>query len=149
MWRTPKLLDRHNCGSKDKITEEEKVGVRSLIRSTSRLAGHVRTSKWGLGRVASGSIIHTDVHKPTTSWLVCSWSTFGARTNQRHTQIHKTHHGPNLGGVTTFPLIVFSVISHGGYIQMSFFPETPKLGIPKFSKLGLMALWKAITCVDL
>jgi hypothetical protein len=33
------------------------------------------------------------------------------------------------------PLIVFSVISHWGYIQMSCCPKTPKLQIPKLSKI--------------
>jgi hypothetical protein len=38
---------------------------------------------------------------------------------------------------------------HGAYIQMSFFPKTPMLGVPKFSKLGLLQLWRPITfCVD-
>jgi hypothetical protein len=45
-----------------------------------------------------------------------SWSTFGAQMNHGHTRIHKTHHDLDLGEATTFPLIVFSVISHGGYI---------------------------------
>jgi hypothetical protein len=31
-----------------------------------------------------------------------SLNTFGARTNHEQTQIHKTHHGPNLGEVTIF-----------------------------------------------
>jgi hypothetical protein len=42
------------------------------------------------------------------------------------------------------PLIIFFVISHKGYTQMSFCLETPKLGVPKFPKLGLVGLWKAI-----
>ncbi len=61
-----------------------------------------------------------------------SWSTFGARAHHEHTQIHKickTHHGPNLEEATTFPLIIFFVINHGDYIQMSFCPRIPKLGI--------------------
>jgi hypothetical protein len=81
----------------------------------------------------------------TTSWLVHNWSTFSARTSHMHTQTHKTHHGPNLGEVTTFPLIIFFVISHRGCIQMSFCPQTPNLGVSKFPKLGLLTLWKAIT----
>jgi hypothetical protein len=45
-----------------------------------------------------------------------------------HTQIHKTHHILNLRGeAITFPLIVFFVINHGGYIQMSFCPRTPNI----------------------
>jgi hypothetical protein len=86
----------------------------------------------------------------TTSWLVRGWSTFGARMNHEHTKIHKIHHGPDLGEVTTFPLIVFYVISHGGCIQMSFCFVIPKLGVPKLLKLGLLAIWRAITSfVDL
>jgi hypothetical protein len=52
--------------------------------------------------------------------------------------------------VTTFPLIILFVINHGGYIQMSFCPMTPNLEVLKFSKLGLLAFWKAITsCANL
>jgi hypothetical protein len=66
-----------------------------------------------------------------------SWNTFGAWTSHEHTQIHKTHHGPDLGEATTFPLIIFYVIHRGGYTQMAFFPwlqvgspEIPKIGTP-------------------
>jgi hypothetical protein len=68
-----------------------------------------------------------------------SWNNFGAWTHHEQTWTHKIHHGPKLGETTTFPFIVFSVISHGGYIEMSFCLETRKLGVPKFSKLGLLA----------
>ncbi len=57
---------------------------------------------------------------------------------------NKIHHGSDLGEATTFPLIVFFVINHQSYIQMSFCLGTPKLGIPKFPKLGPPTLWKAI-----
>jgi hypothetical protein len=78
-----------------------------------------------------------------------SWITFGARMNHGHTWTHKTHHGPNLGEATTFPLILFSVISHKGCTQMSFCLGIPKLGVPKFSKLGLLELWRPInSCAD-
>jgi hypothetical protein len=73
-----------------------------------------------------------------------SWNIFGAWTNHQHTWTHKTHHGPNLKKATTFPLIVLFVIRHMGYIQMSFRHGTPKLEVPKFSKLGLPKLWRAI-----
>jgi hypothetical protein len=88
------------------------------------------------------------------------WSTFGAwmshehtlthKTHYKHTWTHKIHHGPNLGEATTFPLIVFSIIIHGGCIQMSFCPRTPNLGVLKFPKLGLLTHWMAITsCADI
>jgi hypothetical protein len=54
-----------------------------------------------------------------------SWNTFGAQMNHMHTWIHKTHHGPDLGEATTFPLIIFSMIAHGDCTQMSFFLGPP------------------------
>jgi len=67
-----------------------------------------------------------------------SSSIFGAQMNHMHTWIHNIHHNLDLGETITFPLIVFIVISHGGYIQISFCPRTLKLGVSKFSKLGLL-----------
>ncbi len=40
---------------------------------------------------------------------------------------HLTHHGPDSGEATTFPLIVFSAALRRGYIQMAIFLGTPKL----------------------
>ncbi len=89
----------------------------------------------------------------TTSWLVCSWSTFGAWTDHEHankflwfycvlshTRIHKIHHDPDLGEAITFPLSVFSMPGHKGYIQMSFCPGT----LRKFLNLRLSPLWRPI-----
>jgi hypothetical protein len=80
----------------------------------------------------------------TTSWLVCSWSTFGAQTHQRQTWINKIHHGLDLGEATTFLLIVFFVSGHKANTQLSFCPKIPKLGVPKFPKLGLSWFWRPI-----
>jgi hypothetical protein len=63
---------------------------------------------------------------PTTSWLVHSLNAFGARTNHGQAWTHKTHHGPDLGEATTFPLIKYSMPGHGTGTQMSFYPRTPK-----------------------
>jgi hypothetical protein len=69
-----------------------------------------------------------------------SWSTFGARMSHGHIETHKIHHDLDSREATTFPLIVFFVISHGA---TSFCLKN--LGIPKFPKLGLLTCWKAIT----
>ncbi len=74
-----------------------------------------------------------------------SWSSFGARTNHGQTQIHKTHHNPDLGEPITFLFIVFFVSSHGACTQMLFCIGVAKLKIPKFPKLGLLQLWRPIT----
>jgi hypothetical protein len=61
-----------------------------------------------------------------TSWLMHNLSTFGVRTSHRQPWTHKTHHDPNLGEATTFPLIVFSTSLHGGHIHMAFCHGIPK-----------------------
>jgi len=91
----------------------------------------------GLGRLTNNSIIHMDLHKPNNK-LVSAWlKHFGARTNHGQTQTHKTHHGPNFGEATTFPLIIYSVSGHGTSTQMSF--------CPKSSQFELLQLWGPIT----
>jgi hypothetical protein len=62
----------------------------------------------------------------TTTWLVHSLSTFGARTNHGQIQTHRTHHSLDLGEATTFPLIVYFVPLHKAHIQMTFYPRIPK-----------------------
>jgi len=86
----------------------------------------------------------------TTSWLVFGWGTFGARMSHMHTHTHETQHDSNLEEATTFFLRVLSMSGHGACTQISFCPMTPKLGILKFPKLGLLQLWRPITfCADL
>jgi len=67
-----------------------------------------------------------------------NWNTFGAQTNHGHTQIHMTHHNPNLVEATIFPLIIFFVISHGRYIEMLYCPRILKLEVPKLLKLRFL-----------
>jgi len=45
-------------------TMEGGVEVRSLAHNTSRVEGHARALGWGLERLRSNSITHTDLHKP-------------------------------------------------------------------------------------
>jgi hypothetical protein len=61
---------------------------------------------------------------------------------------HLTHHGPDSGEATTFPLIVFSATLCRDYIQMTFFPGTPKLesrNCPETIPVGVPGLWELIT----
>jgi hypothetical protein len=46
--------------------------------------------------------------------------------NHRQIQIHKTHHGSDLGEATSFTLIIYYVLLHEAHIQMAFCPRTPK-----------------------
>jgi hypothetical protein len=61
---------------------------------------------------------------------------------------HLTHHGPNSGEATTFPLIVFFAALRRGYIQVALFPGTPKLESRNCSEIvpgGVSRLWELIT----
>ncbi len=40
-----------------------------MARNTSEVEEHARASGWGLGRVTSESIIHTDLHKPNNKMV--------------------------------------------------------------------------------
>ncbi len=64
-----------------------------------------------------------------------NWSIFGAKTSHEQIRTHKTHHGMDLGEATTFPLIVYFMPGHRTNIQMA---QDSQVGIPKFSKLGLL-----------
>jgi hypothetical protein len=69
-----------------------------------------------------------------------NWNTFNVRTSHEQIRTHKTHHSPNSGEVTTFPLIIYYVPLHEAHIQMAFCPG----GVLKFSQLGLPRLWGPI-----
>jgi hypothetical protein len=59
-----------------------------------------------------------------------------------------THHGPDSGEATTFPLIIFSAAPRGGYIQMALFPGTPKLesrNCLETVPVGVPGLWELIS----
>jgi hypothetical protein len=61
---------------------------------------------------------------------------------------HLTHHGPDSGEATTFPLIVFSAPLHRGYIEVALFPGTPKMesqNCPEIVSSGVPGFWEFIT----
>jgi hypothetical protein len=90
------------------------------------------------------STAHTNLHETNTRWLVCSWSTFGVRTSHEQPRTHKTHHGPNLGEATTFPLNVLYTSLRGPHPN-GFLSWDSQVGVPKFPQFGLLQLWGCIT----
>jgi hypothetical protein len=60
---------------KVKTTEGEGVRVRSLVHCISRVEGHARDARWGLGRLTSDSIPTRTCTNQTISWLLRGWST--------------------------------------------------------------------------
>ncbi len=107
-----------------KTAEGSSVGARSLARSTLGVEGCVGALGWALGK--SNQLLTQTYTNQTTSWLMHSWSTFRARISHGQTRIHKTHHNLDLGEATTFPLIVYYVLSHRSNTRISFCLETLK-----------------------
>ncbi len=49
---------------KVKTMKGERVGACSLARNTLQVERHAGAPRWGLGRLISNLVIHTDLHKP-------------------------------------------------------------------------------------
>jgi hypothetical protein len=79
-----------------------------------------------LGQTISCLIIRTNLHKPNNKFVNVKSKFFYAQMNHEQPRTHRTHHGPNLGEATTFPLIVYYIPNHRINTQMSFCPSIPK-----------------------
>jgi hypothetical protein len=104
--------------------------------------GHAKSPEIRLGRRTSRSslILHP---KQTTKWLVYIREHPWVLGQATGTLDHKTHHGPDSREATTFPHIVFSAPHFEDYIQMAFFPATPKLesrNCPEIVPVGVPGL---------
>ncbi len=98
----------------------------------------------GRGTRRSSLILHP---KQTTKWLVHIREHPWVLGQTTSTLTHKTHHDPDSGEATTFPHIMFSATLRGGYIQMTLFPETPKLesqNCLEIVSVGVSGLWELI-----
>ncbi len=60
----PNPLIDSTTSPKVKIMKGKGVGVHSLVCNILGVEGHVEASRWELKWVTSGSIIHTNLHKP-------------------------------------------------------------------------------------
>ncbi len=109
------------CGNAERVGTQS----HSLAHNTWRGRGACWSSGMGLGR--SDQLIHShgpahNPHKVVSAKLEHLW----CQDEPRATRTHKTHHGPDLGEATTFPLIVYSAARGGGGIQMAISPGTPE-----------------------
>ncbi len=134
------LLKGFKCEPKQKTTEEGGVGARSLAHNTLRGRGACWSSGMGLGRVDKLHSLTPACTQPTQSGQCIVGAPFVLSRAMGNTT-HKTHHGPDLGEATTFPLIVYFVASHKAYIQMAFLSRDSQVGVPNSRQLGLPRLW--------
>ncbi len=116
------LFEGLESESKQKTAEGGGVGACSLAHNTLKGRGACWSSGMGLGRVDK---LHSltracmEPHKVVRTQLEHIW----CQDEPRATRTHKTHHRPDLGEATTFPLIVYSAPLHGAYIQMAFLSQ--------------------------
>ncbi len=144
IWHTPKFLDGRNCESKGKDNGRKRSW--GVLPNSQHFGdrGACWSSGMRLGRMTSNQSLTQTCTNPTTSWLVHSWSTFGPRKSHGRPWTHKTHHRPDLGESTTFPLIVYYVLGHGTSIQIAFSSQNSQVGVP----IWLPTLLLVITCVS-
>jgi hypothetical protein len=102
--------------SKNENSGKKWIGGCSLIHNTSGVERHVEGLKLGQGRMTSESVIHENLHKLNnklvSAWLEHFWCMYKpwAYMDSQNSP------WPRLGEATTFPFIIFYMISHGGYI---------------------------------
>jgi hypothetical protein len=108
------------------------------------------SSKMGLGRTTSDSIIHVDLHKLNNKLVSAELKHFWCTNEPWANTNSQDSPWPGLGGNHHLPpysiLCAWPWNQHPKVILYQDF----QVGIPKFPKLELLWLWRPITlCVDL
>jgi hypothetical protein len=118
------------------IAEGEGVGARSLTCSTSGVEGCVGDSKWGLRRLTSKSITHTDLHKSNNKLVSAELQRFWCTNPQDSPRLKfaGSHHLP--------PYSIICVCSRGQHLNVIFVPKLPS-GSHKIPKIGTLTTLKS------
>ncbi len=119
------LLERLKCESKLKTTEEEGVEACSLTCNTLEgVEGCVGASGWDQEELTSFNYSHKlaqHQHKVVSAQLEHLW----CQEETHVTQIHKTHHGPDLGKTPPSPLQYIMQLSMVATSKWLFVPRFP------------------------
>jgi hypothetical protein len=106
--------------------------------------------RWGLLKLTSKSITHTNLHKPNHK-LVSAWlEPFWCMDEPWATKNSQDSPRPELGGSHHLPPYSIFYAWPQGQRPNVILSQDSQVGIPKFPKLGLSQLWQPITlCADL
>ncbi len=132
------LLEGLKCESQTK--NNERVRSRSMLLGSQHfrgVEGRAGAPGWDQEELTSFTHSHgpaQNQRKVVSAQLEHLW----CQDEPRATRTHKTHHGPDLGEATTFPLIVYSTPLHMAHIQMVFLSQDSQVGILKLPRLGLL-----------
>ncbi len=120
MMHPPSSLMDSTVNPKMKTTEGERVGACPLACSTLGVERRVGAMGWGLGRLTSKSIIHTNLHKPNDKLLSVQlkhlWCTNEPQANTGSQDSPR----PELGASHHLPPYSILCVGHGTNTQMSF-----------------------------
>ncbi len=136
-WCTFELLDWLNCESKDE-DNKSRSGGHSLACSTSKVEGHVQAPGWGLRRLTSKSITHTNLYKPNDKLVSAQLEHLWCTDEPWANTYSQDSPWPGLGGSHHIPPYSYFVPGHGASTQMSFC-----LGSPKIPKIRTFATLEA------
>jgi len=114
-----------NANPKMKTMKEKGIGACSLVYNIFGWEECVVASRWGLGKMISGSIIHIDLHKPNNKLVSVQLKHFWCMNKPwAYTRFTRFIMVWTLMKSPPSPLVI-SMVYHRGYTQMSFF-----LGLP-------------------
>jgi hypothetical protein len=123
-----------------KTLEGKRVGVHSLACNISKVEGHAWTSGWGLGRLTSKSIIHTDLHKPNNKLVNAQlehlWCIDGPRANTNS----QDSSWPGLEGSHYLPPYIILCAWPRDQHSNVILSRGSQMGVPKFPKLRFLQL---------
>jgi len=135
---------------KMKTVERKGVETHSLAHNTSGGEGCVKAPGWGLGKLTSNLITHMDLHKPNNKLVSAQlkhlWCTDESQVDT------DSQNSPWLGLGAGHRLPPYSILCAWpqGQHPTVILSWDSQVGVPKFSKLGLLWLWRPITlCADL
>jgi hypothetical protein len=135
---------------KVKTTKGQVVGACSLVRNILGEDRRDDASGWGLWRMISMSIIHMNLHKLNNKLVDAQLEHFWCMDKPWINTDSQNSPRPKLG--EKHYLLPYNILCAWprGLHPNVICPRIPKLGVPKFSKLGLLQLWRPIiSCAKL
>jgi hypothetical protein len=146
----PHSLKGSNVSPKVKTTKEKGVGARSLTRNTLGVERCARALRCRLGQVTSGSIIHTNLHKPNNKlvnvWLEHFWCMDKPRSYTNSQDSSR----PGLGGSHHLPSYSILYAWPQGLHPNVILSRDSQVGSPKIPKIGTPVTLETYNfCVDL
>ncbi len=130
---------------KVKTMERKKVETFSLVHNTSRVERMCSSSRMGLRRMTSESIIHRNLHKLNNKLISAQLEHFWCTDEPQANMDLQYSPGPKPEGSHHLPAYSILFAQPRGQHPNVILSQDSQIGVPKFSKLELSQLWGCIT----